>query len=464
MFGLGAALALVGQARPAYDAWGWLVWGHQTLHWNLNLDGAPSWKPLAFIFTLPFSLTGRTVAMWLWIITACTGGVAAPLLAGRVAWRLAPRGQRPLPSWLAPALAAAIAAGATATMTVAAKSTPTTMGLLRQILIVTSDPLVLALWLGAVDAHLSRRHGWTLALLWLAGLGRPEVWVFLGAYVLWLALREPRWRRWAALALLTLPLAWFVAPAFASHSWMSAGNLDLNQPTAIQGDKFLGVLNRIRTLTDTTLQVEVAVAIVICLLRRNRAAVGLVAMAALWAAIEIAFALHGFSAVPRYMIEAGGLLAVVGGVGAAHAITWPGLRLGRVRLPVGLLGAAAVVAFLVAVVPFAHNSVNGTRAEVTNQKLNTAEFNGLNRLMAMTGGARVVRACGRPAVTLGWQSGLAWQLDLDVADVDIAPRASLTSFPVVYFHRRGIHWSVRLLNADPAGEPAACAALDGLAD
>ena len=27
--------------RPAYDAYGWLVWGHQALALNLNTDGAP---------------------------------------------------------------------------------------------------------------------------------------------------------------------------------------------------------------------------------------------------------------------------------------------------------------------------------------------------------------------------------------------------------------------------------------
>ena len=40
-----AFLALT-DARPAYDAYGWLVSGHQTLHWNLDTNGAPSWKPL----------------------------------------------------------------------------------------------------------------------------------------------------------------------------------------------------------------------------------------------------------------------------------------------------------------------------------------------------------------------------------------------------------------------------------
>ena len=457
---LGALLALVCHARPAYDAFGWLVWGRQTLHGNLNLDGAPSWKPLTFIFTLPFSLLGHSTAMWLWVISACAGAVAGPLMAGRVAYRLAPRGSGRMPEWFPPGVAALVACAGTATMTVAAKTTPIDMGLLRQVLIVTSDPLVLALWLGAVDCHLSRRHGWALALVWLTALGRPEAWIFLAGYALWLWLRVPRLRVWALLSILSMPVAWFLAPGVTSHSWLSAGNLDLGQPTAIHGNKILGVLDRTRALSGTVMQIEVAASIVVVALRRNFVALSLAGLALVWTIVEIAFALHGWSAVQRYMIEAGGLLMVVGGVGVAHALTWPALRLRRLTLPVSLLGVAAVVVFVVALVPFARHSVNATRGVVENQRLNAAEEDGLNRLMAKTGGASRVLACGAPAGALGWQSGLAWELGLNVASVGYAPKSHYST-PVVYFSRDGTRWSIALLNT-PASLQARCAGLNGL--
>ena len=50
------AWVVVTRMRPTYDAFGWLVWGRQVLHWDLNTDGAPSWKPLTFLFTLPYGL------------------------------------------------------------------------------------------------------------------------------------------------------------------------------------------------------------------------------------------------------------------------------------------------------------------------------------------------------------------------------------------------------------------------
>jgi hypothetical protein len=457
---LGALLALVAHARPAYDAFGWLIWGHQTLHWNLNLDGAPSWKPLTFIFTLPFALIGRHPALWLWIVTACGGAVAAPLLAGHIAWRLAPRGQGWMPTWVPPLVAAVIACGATATMTVAAKSTPIDMGLLRQVLIVTSDPLMMALWLGAIDCHLARRYGLSLALLWLTALGRPEAWLFLAGYALWLWIRVPRVRLGVALAILSMPVAWFLAPGLASHSWLSASDLDMNQPTAIVGNKVTGVLDRVRTLSAPVLQVEVAAAIVIVILRRHVAALALVALALVWTLVEIAFALHGLSAVQRYMIEAGAPLAIVGGVGAAHALTWPSLSLGRVRLPLNVLGIAAMIVFVIAVIPFARDSVNAVGPVVDNQKTNAAEFAGLNRLFAKTTPSAVL-ACGAPAGALGWQSGLAWELGLNVGAVGFSPKSHYRTKPVAFFSRDGNHWTIDLLNT-PASLQSRCSSLDGL--
>ena len=49
--------------KPAYDAYGWMVWGRQTLHWNLDTNGAPSWKPLTFMFTLPYASFGAHPAV-----------------------------------------------------------------------------------------------------------------------------------------------------------------------------------------------------------------------------------------------------------------------------------------------------------------------------------------------------------------------------------------------------------------
>ena len=41
---------------------------------TLNLNSAPSWKPLPFLFTLPYSLLGKQTAFWLWVYTAVAAG------------------------------------------------------------------------------------------------------------------------------------------------------------------------------------------------------------------------------------------------------------------------------------------------------------------------------------------------------------------------------------------------------
>jgi hypothetical protein len=56
---LSVILVAWARTRPSYDAYGWLVWGYQTLHGSLDLGGAPSWKPLTYVFTVPFAIFGH---------------------------------------------------------------------------------------------------------------------------------------------------------------------------------------------------------------------------------------------------------------------------------------------------------------------------------------------------------------------------------------------------------------------
>jgi hypothetical protein len=72
--------------KPGYDAYGWMVWGRQTLHWNLDTNGAPSWKPLTFLFTLPYGLV-MSAQTWLWSLTAVVGALAGAVFGGRIRTR-----------------------------------------------------------------------------------------------------------------------------------------------------------------------------------------------------------------------------------------------------------------------------------------------------------------------------------------------------------------------------------------
>ncbi|MBV9421341.1 MAG: hypothetical protein JOZ98_00385, partial [Solirubrobacterales bacterium] len=134
--------------RPAFDAYGWLVWGRQALHWDLNTNAAPSWKPLTFLFTFAYSVVGRG-ALWLWMVTAVGGAFAAAIFAAKLAYRLTgPASGRPY----APVVAAVFAGLGVLGID----------GYWQLILSATSDPMDVTLCLAAIDCHLSgrRRLAW----------------------------------------------------------------------------------------------------------------------------------------------------------------------------------------------------------------------------------------------------------------------------------------------------------------
>ena len=153
------------QVRPGYDPYGWLTWGHLTLHGKLDTNGAPSWKPLPYLFTLPYALTGRD-AVYLWMTTAFAISLSGLVFAWRVAyWLVAPGPGR---RW------AGHLAGFTAALAV--------IGIYdfpHSILSAESDTMIVALCLAAADAILCRRLRWAFWILWLAALGRPEAWSLL---------------------------------------------------------------------------------------------------------------------------------------------------------------------------------------------------------------------------------------------------------------------------------------------
>ena len=284
--------------RPGFDPFGWMVWGHQVLYGSLNTSGAPSWKPLTFLFTLPYALFGHT-QVWLWSVTSVTGTIAAGVFAGRVAYRLT---GPVLPSRrFAPFVAGAFAG-------VAVMGIQTWPHL---VLIANSDPLVVALLLAAIDAHLGGHPRWAFAALVLASLDRPESWAFAGCYGIWLFWTDRRARIAVPLALLLIPAVWFVVPGLTSKSWFSAGDLALNQQTAIHGSKIVGVLRRWRNLYELPMQLAFLAGVAVAIWRRDRRLLGVAATALVWVIVEIAFALHGWSAASRYLIEPAAVCIVV---------------------------------------------------------------------------------------------------------------------------------------------------------
>ena len=454
---VGALVALAGYefyrwtgARPSYDAFGWMVWGRQVvLHWSsFNTDGAPSWKPLTFLLTLPYALFGHT-QLTLWTATSSAAALASGVFAARSAFRLTGLASRPLLArW--PALIAGTFAGV---------GVLGLRGLPHQMLIATSDPMVVTLCLAALDAHLSRRPRLAFAMLVLAALGRPEVWTFAGAYAVWCWRAVRGSRILVAGGVLLIPAGWFVIPALTSHSWFISGDLALGFRDQIYGNKIVGVFDRFTSLYELPMQLAALGAIVLAVVRRDRTWLALTAAAALWVAIEIAFAYHGWPASQRYLMEPAAVCIVLAGAAvgqlldfaargaAAHLL--PALltrqSFGEWVLRAGALSLVAVLALSLA--PVVRARVRLWRGEIHHAKIVAVPIDQLEHAVAFAGGPTLIRYCGQPVTFVGFQSTLAWNLDMNVGNVGYkAGREIHSRRPIVFFAPFNGGWLVRPLH------------------
>lgn len=437
---VGAAVAFVAGVgmRPSYDPYGWLVWGHQTLRWNLDLNAAPSWKPLTFIFTLPFALF-RGFAVPLWSVTATAGTIAMGVFAWRIAYRICDVAEGRwgiFAAWIGALFAGVGVLGME--------------GLSKLTFIANSDQLNTALVLAAIDAHVCRRPRLAYVVLFFAALGRPEVWPFLFLYGLWIAWRVPGTRLLVFGGWVLLLAAWYVPTGVASHSLFSASNLDMNKPKAIHGNKLVGVFRRWANLYEWPVQAAAVLGVVIAIVRRDKRVLWLTAAALLWVIVELAFALHGLSAVPRYMMESGAVMITIGGIAIAQLIAGlPGVLGGRTpaarwRIAVGCV---VVLGLLVAMVPFAHRRAYEWKVGVTHARNAGVIIDALSDVVKQAGGRDAILSCGPVAAKNQYQSQLAWAMGLNVSDVYFnPPLLKHNGMRMVLFTQRGKGWVVRPYN------------------
>jgi hypothetical protein len=437
---LSIVLVLVTRTRPGYDPYGWLVWGKQTLHWNLDTNGAPSWKPLAYIFTVPYALFGH-YALWLWMFTSVTVSLSAVLFAGRIAYRLtdAPAGRK----------YAAIAAAVFAGLAVLGIRDYT-----HFILSAQSDTMIVALCLGAIDFHLSGRPRAAFAFGVLASLGRPEVWPFLALYTVWAWRKVPSMHRLIIGGLLALPVFWFGITAFTSKSPFTAGNLAFNSPRAIHGSKIGGVLDRFFDLHEWPAQVAALLAVLYAAYRRERVTLAIGAAAIVWVLVEIAFALHGWPAVPRYLFEPTAIVGVLAGVAVGRLLAVPA-RLPSprawMRSAPALAGVVLPVALVGSLVPATASRVRVESKDLTHEQERTTQINRLHSVISELGGPKRIKRCGQPQIPTEFQSILAWNLGVNVGVLYYNPTpASQSNQPAVLFEPHGVGWKVRTVNGTGA--------------
>jgi len=467
VIGGAVALVLVTGMTPSFDAYGWLIWGHQLLYGNLNLNSAPSWKPLMIVFTLPMSLFGGATPPRLESIAMVAGTLAMAPFAGRIVYRLmlADRGSiagRRLraAAWIGALFAAVGVLGMQGYGLPLHLSPP--QSLWRLTFIADSDPMCAAIVLAAVDAHLSRRPRLAYVLLFCAGLNRPEAWPFLFLYGIYLLRRVPGSRVLVLGGWVMTLIAWYLPTAVAAKSIFQASKLDQGKAVAIKGEPVLPVLRRWLTYYEWPMQAAAALGILVGLVRRDRHVLVLTAATALWLVVEMAFAYHGFSAVARYMIEPAAVMIVVAGYGIAQALAGPSPALAGSarawRWTAGLLGPVLALGLIAGVGFFLHLRQRRVRDMVPAVRNFGVVKRHMSEAIAKAGGPRAILACGPPAALNGYQTQLAWSMGVNGDHVMFNPPWLLSHHVrMVLFTETGLNgWVLRPYNV-PAPLAAKCA-------
>ena len=441
--------------RPGYDPYGWLVWGHLTLHLKLDTNGAPSWKPLPFLFTVPYNVAGH-YAMWLWMVTAMALTLSGAVFAWRIAFKLT--GAAPERRY------AAYAAGLLAALFLVTITNYSHYTLSAQ-----SDTMIVSLCLGAIDCHLSGRPRLAFWLWVLAGLGRPEAWPFLGIYALWLWRSRPPYRTMIVGGLALIPLLWFGIPALTSKSPFTAANIAENSPRALHSNKLTREVGRFFGLQAAPVWIAALLATALAVLRRERMT-GLLAAGAIgWVLVEIAFVLHGYPGVPRYLFEPAGVAAVLAGVFAGWVIVglpsavgsilrrFADARVGgRLAGRLGVWSAAIVLLLLIgSMLPVARSRYRVERIDLAQQRARSKQLGQLSAVVHRLGVPRIW-ACGQPNIQIGFQSVLAWYMGVNIGELYVSQRAEqLHSRPLVNIYPIENGWKVVPSHLN-ASSPAYC--------
>jgi hypothetical protein len=408
-----AAASLVLSYHPVYDPWGWLVWGRELLQGGFETAAGPSWKPLPVLIDAPLSLLGDA-APGAWLLVARTGWFSAALLAGLLAARLSGE-ETGRWRWVA----AVVAAGSVA-LTADSFTPP-----LRQFTGGLSEPLLVALVLGAVWAALDERRGWVLALGTAAALLRPEAWPFLALYGLSVRGHHPRLRAATIVIAVLIPVAWFVPDIVGAGTPLEGG--ETARAGGIEPIDGLEVLGRALAAPLAACWIGLAL-----LLWRgdfvnpwfakaprvggDRSLTILLAGAVAWIALVALMAIAGFAGLPRFLAPATAIIAILGSVGIARTAA-------AVELfdPIGGKSSTAIIAatLVLAVAGFAWRAAQ-VPGDIRVVERQTRSLDHLFDLVEKTGEARLLACQGHVRMTrVREQTALAWELGEPISSVVI---------------------------------------------
>jgi hypothetical protein len=431
LLAIATAIVLWARTRPGFDPYGWLVWGHQTIAGSLDTNAAPSWKPLPYVFTVPYALFGH-YELWLWMITSVAVALAGAVFAGAVAYRLCATG----PEARVPAVVAAAFAGV-ALLATADYS--------HYVLSYQSDPMIVTLCVGAVYWHLTGHRRWAFVFGAAAALGRPEVWPFLGLYAVWAWRSVPSMRWLIVIGVAAVVLLWFGVPALTSRSPFVAASNAMGSGRRLHSNRVFGTIGRFLDLEEAGVWVAFVLAVGLAVWRRNRPALMLAAGVVGWVVIEIAFALHGWPGLGRYMFEAAGVAVALAGA----AVGWALVEARRRFSGAGAWAGAVVAGVLIlTLVPTGISRARVEHRDLRVQRARTTELNRLAAAVSALGGPARLLPCGEPLTRLEYQTVLAWTLRRNVVRIGFKYGPAIRSGrPIVLFTPRSHGgWRIQALH------------------
>jgi hypothetical protein len=402
-------LSLLLPSAPTYDPVAWIIWGREIAHLDLNTVHGPSWKPLPVILTTMTAPLGEA-SPYIWVAVARAGAIAAVLLSGVLAARLANR-----------------TAGVVAAVALVAMPWWLGNGAMGN-----SEGIMVALVLGAALCHLQGRKGWAFTLAIGAGLLRPEAWPFVGLYALFLLWEDRARLKWIAAGLVALPVLWLAPEYWGSGNAFRASDRAQNprpDSPAFADHPALEVIKDAVELVPVLAVVFAVVAFalagvvvarrgagVAARLADRRSAIAVLVLGVLavaWVGLVAAMTVRGFSGNPRYLMVPAALLIVLGAVGAAWAI---GAVAPRLAPPVAFVSAVVLAALFVA------QDIGQFRPTLRQVEYQAGLYHDLGRLIDDTGGAAYLRSCGQAFTAPFLIPQVAWRLRVHTHDVDFRPR------------------------------------------
>lgn len=421
-----AALSLALPSTPSFDPWGWLIWGNEIARLTLDTTSGPSWKPLPVLVTSLLAPAGE-LAPDLWLVVARTGWLAAMTLVFGLAARLAG-------PW----------AGVVACVALVL-SPDEEARWIRFFFQGDSEPLLVALCLGAVLRHLGGHRSQALVLGGLAALLRPEVWPFLGLYGLWLWRGEASQRAPVAGVVAAIGLLWFGVDWLGSGS--PATGADRAQVIGAEVDRPSLVWEAVSGVVVLPVWLAAAGCVAFALHTRERVVLWLAGAALAWMAIVGAMTLLlGFAALGRFLAPPAAVLSVLAGAGAVRVVRLiggragsrpPALRHGRLARP-RLVRAGVAVLLLAVALPLTLPRAQRLERQVEEAAARERLEEQLDLALRRAGGPQAILRCGglaadRAGMAINAPPALAWRLDVRAADVAryLGPR------PGVVFARVG---------------------------